>query len=109
MMRLKVLLCPFELLARKMDSSYRILVEDQATCRFAPIAVAEYLGIFALGALCRWLGFVWVWVAVLPSWLFAGLLDPPLWRRIYGREVSRKASLIANLDVVYIFLLGWIA
>jgi hypothetical protein len=52
------------------------------------------------------LGFMWL---VLPApWLVGGLLDPVIWKRIYGISVARRTSLVANLDVPYLFALGWV-
>ena len=60
-----------------------------------------------LGTICRLRGVVWVWVLVLVGWFFAGLLDPLIWKRLYGRKIGREASLIANLDMFYLFSVGW--
>jgi hypothetical protein len=31
-----------------------------------------------------------------------------VWKRLYGISVGRKVSLVANLDVPYLFALGWV-
>jgi hypothetical protein len=107
-MRPSILLRPFDLLARRMDRGYRTLTEGLAGRKLAPIAIAEYLGWFALGVSSRLWNIVWVWIVPFLGWLLGGLVDPCLWRRVYGRSAGRKASLIANLDVLYLFALGWL-
>jgi len=104
---LRSLLCPFDTLARRADGRYASLARGRRG--LGPLALLEYAGIFSLGALSGCLGLSWAWAVALASWGLAGLLDPLLWHRVYGRRVGRGISLLANLDVVYLFLLGWAA
>jgi hypothetical protein len=61
-----------------------------------------------LGFLSGAFGLSFMWLALPAAWLVGGLLDPVIWKRIYGISVGRRASLIANLDVPYLFALGWV-
>jgi len=104
---LRFLICPFDSLARRADGRYACLARGRR--ELGLLALLEYTGIFSLGALSGRLGLSWAWIVVLAGWVLAGLLDPLLWHRVYGKRVGRGTSLLANLDVVYLFLLGWAA
>jgi hypothetical protein len=104
---LRFLLCPFDTLARRADGRYASLARGRR--ELGPLALLEYAGIFSLGAISGRLGLSWAWAVALAGWVLAGLLDPLLWRRVYGKKVGRGTSLLANLDAVYLFLLGWAA
>jgi hypothetical protein len=68
----------------------------------------EYAGIMLLGFLSGAFGLGFMWLVLPPTWLIGGLLDPVIWRRLYGISVGRKVSLVANLDMPYLFALGWV-
>jgi hypothetical protein len=61
-----------------------------------------------LGFLSSAFGLGLMWLVSLVAWLVGGLLDPVIWKRVYGISVGRRASLVANLDVPYLFAVGWV-
>jgi hypothetical protein len=105
--KLVVLFHPFDLLARRIDGNYRIMSHSKAARRFTPVAAFEYTGALLLGIICGLRGAARVWAVALIGWLVAGLLDPLVWKRLYGWRIRRKASLMANLDIFYLFSVGW--
>jgi hypothetical protein len=94
---------PFDLLARRMDGRYRI-----GRTHRPRLGWLEYAGIMLLGFLSGIFGSGSMWLILPVAWLAGGLLDPIIWKRIYGISVGRKVSLLANLDVPYLFALGWV-
>jgi hypothetical protein len=93
---------PFDLLARRVDSRYRI-----QRVHGLRLGWLEYAGIMLLGFLSSAFGLGLIWLVSLVAWLVGGLLDPVIWRRIYGTS-GRGTSLVANLDVPYLFTVGWV-
>jgi hypothetical protein len=59
-----------------------------------------------LGSLSSAFGLGFMWLVLPVAWLVGGLLNPVIWRRVYGISVGRRASLVANLDVPYLLALG---
>jgi hypothetical protein len=96
-------LMPFDLLARRVDGRYRV-GRMHGSC----LGWLEYAGITLLGFLSSAFGLGFMWLVLPVAWLIGGLLDPVIWRRIYGISVGRRTSLAANLDVPYLFALGWV-
>jgi hypothetical protein len=94
---------PFDLLARRVDGRYRI-----GRARGSHLGWPEYAGIVLLGFLSGAFGLGFMWLVLPAAWLIGGLLDPVIWKRIYGISVGRKVSLVANLDVPYLFAVGWV-
>jgi hypothetical protein len=93
----------FDLLARRVDGRYRV-GRMRGSCMGWP----EYAAIVLLGFISGALGLGLMWLVLPASWLIGGLLDPIFWKKIYGISVGRKVSLVANLDVPYLFALGWV-
>jgi hypothetical protein len=98
-----VFLRPFDLLARRVDDRYRI-----QRVHGLRLGWLEYAGIMLLGFLSSAFGLGFMWLILPAAWLIGGLLDPVIWKSIYGTSVGRRASLVANLDVPYLFALGWV-
>jgi hypothetical protein len=79
------LLRPFDLLARRIDGPYRI-----GRMHSSHLGWPEYAGIMLLGFLSGAFGLGFMWLALPLAWLIGGLLDPVIWKKIYGISVGRK-------------------
>jgi hypothetical protein len=90
-----------------MDRNYRIMLHSRVARRLTPVATVEYTGTLLLGIVCGLRSVTWVWALVLIGWFLAGFLDPLIWKRLYGWRIGREASLMANLDIFYLFSVGW--
>jgi len=116
----RVLLTPGDSLARRFDESYakfvkrirrKIKKDNSRLALYSWLARAECGLAFVVGASASYFSFVIVVPLVLCLYPLIALGDPHIWRKFYGRLATGagyKASFLFNLDMLYLFAIGWV-
>lgn len=120
MKKIYALLSPGEFVARHVNQNYadfsrqakhEIKKGNRKLIWYAKIfPLCEYVIVLTVGLLVASFGLTWSLFAVIFIYLFAVLVDPRVWRKIYGSLArdSYKISFLLNLDMLYWFGIGWV-
>lgn len=115
-----ILIMPGEFISRRVNPNYTTFSNYAAreikkgnnklrlTARILP--VCEYVAALIIGLTVGVFKLMWPAGIVGAGYLIAILIDPWLWRRVYGWDWAGdyKLSLLVNLDVIYWFAIGLI-
>ncbi|KXB02179.1 hypothetical protein AKJ44_01245 [candidate division MSBL1 archaeon SCGC-AAA261F17] len=106
-------LMPGEFLARRYDPSYlKFAMKAKNRGTIAKIAaIMEYAFVVMVGLISGIFSFYWPILVLLAAYPFVVIGEPWVWRKYYGEiaeGVGVTGAFLANLDMLYLFTIGYL-